>query len=251
LRDNRHGQGEAERALREYAARVPAGDDPYTEAEALASVRQAYAKPPREPWDRGGQQQAPRSSNGTHPRAYKVKWDKSGKGAPKLVLPPSPDARDVAGLCACLTCVFNLDPSHPITGGSREGLTGPEGHAVLRRAAATALRFEPIRRIGTPAKLTEDLRGWLLPTDGEVYGFKAEHAGKIEHVVRMLCGAAGVLSAEEEIAAVVGTFLRSAEAVEGHTTHRHRRTTLRGGQGAASRVRRENGPAERTGEVPR
>jgi hypothetical protein len=212
LRDNRHGRSEAERALCEYAARVPVGDDPYTEAEALASVQQAYSAPAREPWS-----SKPRaSSNGAR---LKVEWKEGPRGALKLVLPETP-RQDVARLCEWLTVVFNLDCEHPVTGGSRDGLAGPDGHAVLKRAGTRkALRFEPIKRLSTPAKLAEDLEGWGLPTDGEVYGFTAEHARKISHVVRMLCGATERMSAEQETEAIIGTFLQRARSVEGHTTY--------------------------------
>jgi hypothetical protein len=218
LRDNGHDQRQAERTLCEYAARAPGGDEPYTEAEALASVRQAYRTAAREPWNGEAKSLGQASSNGARPREYKVTWDTSGKGTPKLVLPPKPQAADVAGQCAWLTCVFNLDPAHPITGGKREGLAGPDGHAVLHRAGAPPLRFEPIRRLSTPAKLAEDLEGWNQPFDGEVYGYTTEHARKVHHVVRMLCGVAGTRTAEDETAAIIGTFLRGADAIEGHTT---------------------------------
>ncbi len=50
LRDTGLGEIEAEPLLREYAARVPSGhDDPYTEQEALASLRQAYLGDKRAP----------------------------------------------------------------------------------------------------------------------------------------------------------------------------------------------------------
>ena len=41
-----------------------------------------------------------------------------------------------------------LDPEHPITGGARQGLAGPEGHVELCRAGAPPIRFEPAARIG-------------------------------------------------------------------------------------------------------
>lgn len=77
----------------------------------------------------------------------------------KLLLPPIRGRDDTAGHCEWLTCVFNLDPAHPITGGRREGLLGPEGHVVLYRAGATPIRFEPATKINTPAKLIETLSG--------------------------------------------------------------------------------------------
>jgi hypothetical protein len=55
LRDNGYSSGEAETALSEYVTRVPVvntkgAPEPYTTDEAMHSVRQAYAKSPREPW---------------------------------------------------------------------------------------------------------------------------------------------------------------------------------------------------------
>lgn len=50
LRDNNVSRGEADSLLRSYAARVPQPHgQPYTESEALASLKEAYSKPPREP----------------------------------------------------------------------------------------------------------------------------------------------------------------------------------------------------------
>ena len=55
LRDNGYSRAEAEAILSEFASRVPPSnskghDEPYTRAEALASVEQAYQHSPREPW---------------------------------------------------------------------------------------------------------------------------------------------------------------------------------------------------------
>ena len=63
---------------------------------------------------------------------YEVTLDEKNR----LVLPDMPATDDVAGLCGWLTAVFNLDRRHPITGGVRQGLHGPEGHAVLHRRDA-------------------------------------------------------------------------------------------------------------------
>ena len=55
LRDNGYSRVEADVVLSEFASRVPPSnnkghDEPYTRAEALASVEQAYQHSPREPW---------------------------------------------------------------------------------------------------------------------------------------------------------------------------------------------------------
>lgn len=49
LRDARVAADEAERVMAEYADRCPRGDEPYTVAEAVATVRSAYRTPAREP----------------------------------------------------------------------------------------------------------------------------------------------------------------------------------------------------------
>src|SRR5262249_27065306 len=53
LRDNRYDRHEAESAMRAYAASVGQEGHPYTEGEALASLRSAYLRPAREPWHVG------------------------------------------------------------------------------------------------------------------------------------------------------------------------------------------------------
>jgi predicted P-loop ATPase len=57
LRDNGYHQNEAEGVMPEYVGRVPETNtkghrEPYTLAEALASVRQAFSVPAREPWEK-------------------------------------------------------------------------------------------------------------------------------------------------------------------------------------------------------
>ena len=50
LRDSGLSQGDAELVIQNYAESVPpSADDPYTEQEALASVKSAYSQPPRGP----------------------------------------------------------------------------------------------------------------------------------------------------------------------------------------------------------
>jgi Bifunctional DNA primase/polymerase, N-terminal len=49
LRDDGVSEAEAREIVRSYAAQVTQGKTPYTEREALASVRSAYKRPPREP----------------------------------------------------------------------------------------------------------------------------------------------------------------------------------------------------------
>jgi len=54
LRDAGMREGEAEGIMQAYAIQSPGGDRSYTEAEALASLRQAYKTPAREPARAGG-----------------------------------------------------------------------------------------------------------------------------------------------------------------------------------------------------
>jgi hypothetical protein len=153
--------------------------------------------------------------NGDPDGEYALGFDEKGK----LKLPKKPELCDVDGLCKWLTAVFNLNPEHPITGGERQGLHGPEGHVELSRAGAPPLRFEPVTRVANPTRLREVLEGSALHTDGEPPGFKAEHTYAIAHVVRMLCGHAEGLSAEAETRGIVDAFLTDSTPVEGHTTY--------------------------------
>ena len=69
------------------------------------------------------------ASNGCRGGEYAVTFDEKKR----LVMPAPPAHDDADGLCRWLTAVFNLDEAHPITGGERHGLRGPDGHAVLHR----------------------------------------------------------------------------------------------------------------------
>ena len=149
------------------------------------------------------------------PNRLRVLFDDKGN----LLLPEIPDHDDVAGLCAWLTVVFNLNAAHPITSGKREGLRGPEGHVVLARAGAHAIRFEPATKINAPTKLIETLSWMMLDTDGAVLPLKGEHCRQISHVVRMLCGATETLTAEQEAEGIIGTLMHEAIAVEGRSTY--------------------------------
>jgi hypothetical protein len=135
-----------------------------------------------------------------------------------LKLPATPELEDVAGLCGWLTAAFALDREHPIVGGRRQGIFGPEGHVELRRAAAPAIRFEPASKINTPKTLIETLSWRALHTDGAVPAFKALHCAQIAHVIRMLCGAVEALTDEQEAAGIVGTFMHTAVLVEAAVT---------------------------------
>ena len=138
---------------------------------------------------------------------------------PRLLLPPVPALDDIAGHCAWLTATFALDASQPITSGHLEGLRGAAGHAVLTRRNALPLRFEPVSRINTPARLIEDLSWQTGPTDGAVHALKAEHCRMVAHVVRMLCGTTKAISDEEETSELVIAFLGGALGREGLTTY--------------------------------
>ena len=153
----------------------------------------------------------PRGASG-----YQLLFDAKGK----LLLPQLPAHDDPAGLCAWLTCVFNLNPAHPITAAVHEGLRGPEGHVVISRAGAVpAIRFEPASRINTPAKLIETLSWRLLPTDGAIHALTSSHCRDISYALRMLCGAYETITAEQEAEGIVGTLMHEAIPVEGFTTY--------------------------------
>jgi hypothetical protein len=148
---------------------------------------------------------------------YEVTWT-DGK-PPKLELPDAPAYDDPIGLCAWTTCVLRLDPAHPVTGAVHQGLRGAEGHVEIRRAGAPSIRFEPAGAINTTRRLLPILAWQLQPTDGEPYGFKDEHARRIAHVLRLLCGASAEITEAQETAGIIGTYLSGAVPIEDHTTH--------------------------------
>jgi hypothetical protein len=160
----------------------------------------------------------PAAQNGQPgPRAYSITF--TDDKTPKLVLPDVPAHDDLAGLAAWQTGVLQFDPNHPATGGVHEGSRGADGHAVILRAGAPPIRFEPASKANTARQLLPTLSWQLLPTDGEPYGFKDEHCRRIAHVLRLLCGVSTAPTVAQETAGIVRTFLSSAYADEGHTTH--------------------------------
>lgn len=69
LRDNGYSQSEAAGAMRDYRARVPSSNtkgerEPYTESEMLATLREAYSRPAREPWERKAAPEPARAGKG-------------------------------------------------------------------------------------------------------------------------------------------------------------------------------------------
>ena len=143
----------------------------------------------------------------------------SGKGAPRLVLPRTPDALDTSAQARWLTAVFNLDPARPIVSGQRHGKRGPAGHIVLHRHNGQEVRFEPASRTNTGSRLREDLNGYKLPGDGTTYVYRDEHAQQITDVLRDFCAVTELESERDETAGIVGVFLQNAEPVEGHGTY--------------------------------
>lgn len=184
---------------------------------------------------------APKAYNPTEVAATADPGEQSAVPAKgKLQLPPTPELQDAAGMCAWLTVAFALDPQHPIVSARRHGHSGPESHVELRRAGgAPAISFEPATRINAPMKLIETLAWSVLHTDGAIPPFKGEHCQQVAHVIRMLCGVAETLSAEEQAAGIVSMFLSGAVEVE-HAM----RTHGTGGQKyeAAMSLRREIDP---------
>jgi P4 family phage/plasmid primase-like protien len=91
LRDNKFTQAEAEVIVLDYAREVAAlGDHAYTESEARASLREAYASQPREPWHI----RQP-NGNGYHAcEAAQVRTDTSAKKNTKKPVPTDDELRD-------------------------------------------------------------------------------------------------------------------------------------------------------------
>jgi hypothetical protein len=147
--------------------------------------------------------------------AYEVTLDGN-----KLILPAVPKADDLAGMCGWLTAVWSLSPAHPVTHASKLGVSGPDGHVVVARAAgAPEIRFEPASKLNTSNRLTEALTWQTIPSDGPLHAFGPPHCRTIAYVVRMLCGAHETISADQETIGIIGTFLQDAEPVEGCTTY--------------------------------
>lgn len=144
-----------------------------------------------------------------------VMYDAKGK----LLLPEVPRCDDLVGLLRWLTVVFNLDPQHPVTGGVREGLRGPDGHVVLSRAGAQPLRFEPASRLNNPARLIESISWQTVPTDGPIHKITADHCRQIAHVVRMLCGLHDSITEAQEADAIVADLLSASDQVDGCTSY--------------------------------
>jgi hypothetical protein len=147
---------------------------------------------------------------------YELTFDDKGK----LLLPDIPAHDDTVGLCDWLTCVFSLNPAHPIIHGEWQGLRGPDGQIALRRAgAALDLRFEPAKAINTPMRLIECFTGRKHTGDGMLPAFKGDHCRQISYVIECLCDTAAALSEEQEAAGIVSTYLGASVAVEGHSTY--------------------------------
>jgi hypothetical protein len=146
---------------------------------------------------------------------YSAEIDSKGR----LTLPEVPELGDVAGLCAWLTAALGLDREHPIVGGERMGVFGPEGLVELYRASARPVRFEPVKLIASPMRLVESLLSQRLGSDGEVPPLKADHCRHIAHAINRLCGTSQTITVEQESAGIVGTFMMAATAVEGCTTY--------------------------------
>jgi putative DNA primase/helicase len=82
LRDNGYLENDAKQIMSEYSARVSGRNakgqsERYTEAEALASVRQAYSRAPREPWT---QTNTNLPKNGTHSIKTSHRFDLQDSG---------------------------------------------------------------------------------------------------------------------------------------------------------------------------
>jgi len=137
----------------------------------------------------------------------------------KLTLPDLPSPNDKLAQAAWFTPVFTLNPANPVTRGEWQGERGPEGTIVLHRATAPDIRIEPARSATQPMQLIQQFSGRRHPGDGMLHAFKAEHCRQINYVLECFCDKSQADSEEQQAAAVVGTFLQGAVAVEGLTTY--------------------------------
>lgn len=129
-----------------------------------------------------------------------------------------PKQDDREGLCQWLTLSLGLDPDHPITNGRRLGTHDTNGSAMLERSGAPPLRFDPITRLATPAKLLESLGSGMTSRDGIAPPLTGDHCPQIFAAVRWLCDCSDEIAADERFAAIVRTFLIGAEQVDGDFT---------------------------------
>ena len=147
--------------------------------------------------------------------------------------------------------MFNLDGRRPIIDGRRLGHRGAAGHVQLQRHDAPEILFEPASRINVPGQLTTDLDWQKIPTDGEGYGYTADHCHRIAHVVRLLCGATDMLTAEDETQHIVSTFLELAVQCDdpGHLLTTYGGSPQR--YAAATALQREVDQLGRPAEAPK
>ncbi len=148
---------------------------------------------------------------------YEVTW--TNDKTPKLILPALPEPDDTPGLCQWLTSTLRLSPVHPVKGAVHRGLRGSDGQVDVLRAGELPIRFEPAGLVSTSRRLLTALGWQLQPGDGEPYGFKDEHARRIAHALRLLCGASREADEKGEARGIVVTFLGHAKEIEGHTTY--------------------------------
>jgi hypothetical protein len=100
LRDNGYTETEAEPVMKDYAKDVSQQPHPYTEGEAMASLRQAYSRSAREPWEARqriaftsapmNERPAVHENNG-HTEASKEQEEQRAEEVPEAPSEPPPD----------------------------------------------------------------------------------------------------------------------------------------------------------------
>jgi hypothetical protein len=149
---------------------------------------------------------------------FKCTYDDKGKLIDLPTPIPAPD--DGPGQRAWMSAAWPLHPAHPVTRTQQLGNRGPNGHLVVSRRDALAIRFEPITKLNTPTKLIETLSSYLLGIDGRCPAYSGNHCGLISWVLRMLAENDEVISEDEEMLTIIGACLQvAAVAVEDHTTY--------------------------------
>ena len=152
-----------------------------------------------------------------HRARYAVTYD--SRKPPKPVLPESPSRDDVADQADWLTAVLNLDWDHKITRGRHSGLEGGRGHVQLDRISAKPLRFKPASRITNGQHLNDDLVWQLVRSDGELHPWSNQQATKIAQVVGWFCESTALITAEQETAQIIRTYLDASDEVVGCRTY--------------------------------
>ena len=139
LRDNGFSESEAAEVMRSYVARVPSTNskgqhEPYTDREALGSLRQAFSRSAREPWAVATAVEAPDTTNGYHQQA---------PSEPQLpiVVVNNRELRDASAEAIAALQKANIPPTLFVRSGEMVAVRGDElGRHTISAVSESLLR---------------------------------------------------------------------------------------------------------------